>query len=218
MNGSNGAADCTAYIDKLAFFGSNYSPGKLIISASAGGFGNTNWYFDYYGGTDPFSNYADEAAAAVTNAIPDANVIGSSGLGAYAIPNFTRSATNVAGYFTGGWDGGTGDPSLFIDGTVRFFGNSGWYIMSTVDSFNGQRVTFQAGFLTWFAQGAFQGTSYSNTPAGGVIHLDEPYAAVEDHGVYFGGWAAGRLFALSAWDSILGKKECGVVGDPFITK
>ena len=37
MNGTNGALDCTNYINKLVNFGSNYSPGKLIISANAGG-------------------------------------------------------------------------------------------------------------------------------------------------------------------------------------
>ena len=38
--------NCTNYINKLATFGNTYSPGKVIISARAGGYGNANWYFD----------------------------------------------------------------------------------------------------------------------------------------------------------------------------
>ena len=52
MNGTN---DCIAYIDKLKSFASN-SPGKLNISASAGGYGNTNYYFD-----DTEINYGGDA-------------------------------------------------------------------------------------------------------------------------------------------------------------
>ena len=46
MNGVNGTNDCIAYINKLVSIGTNYSPGKLVISVSAGGYGNTNYYFD----------------------------------------------------------------------------------------------------------------------------------------------------------------------------
>ena len=46
MNGVGGTNDCIAYINKLVSFGSNYSPGQLIISASVGGYSNSNWYFD----------------------------------------------------------------------------------------------------------------------------------------------------------------------------
>jgi len=38
--------DCIAYINKLASFGSNYAAGKLFISASARGYGNTNFVLD----------------------------------------------------------------------------------------------------------------------------------------------------------------------------
>ena len=38
--------DCIAYINKLGQFGTNYSPGKLIISASSGGYENTNYLVD----------------------------------------------------------------------------------------------------------------------------------------------------------------------------
>src|SRR5207302_5308151 len=37
---------CRAYIDKVTFIGTNYSPGKLLIGGYAGSYGNTNYYFD----------------------------------------------------------------------------------------------------------------------------------------------------------------------------
>src|SRR5262249_2610061 len=43
MDGTN---DCRAYIDKLASIGSAYSPGQVVLSANAGGYGNTNYCFD----------------------------------------------------------------------------------------------------------------------------------------------------------------------------
>ena len=113
-------------------------------------------------------------------------------------------ATNVGGYFTPGWDGG-GDTNKFVDGYIRFFGYSRWYIMGTVDSFSGQRDESpefpQADFLTWFASNSLGGTNYSNTPVGGVTYVDEPYAGAWSKPVYYGDWAAGRTFAISAWQS-----------------
>jgi alpha-tubulin suppressor-like RCC1 family protein len=220
MNGTNGAADCTAYIDKLAWFGSNYCPGKLILSASAGGCGNTNWYFDHAIGNPPA--YLPEYG--VTNADPSASIIDPGANG-----QLNALATNVAGYYTAGWDDGAGDTIMFIDGTVRFFGQSGWYIMATGDSYSGQRddqgtdSTHQVGFLEWFTTNAFCGTNYSNTPVGGVTYVEEPSSAWVLHAVYYGDWAAGKNFAICAWEAGGGLNDAAapqmqVVGDPLVRK
>ncbi len=68
MNGTN---DCRAYIDKLRHFGTNYSPGKLIISASANGYGNTNYVADDVHHED--YGLADEVTRA-TNGLVSAGV------------------------------------------------------------------------------------------------------------------------------------------------
>ena len=234
MNGTNGAADCTNYINKLANFGSNYSPGQLMISARKGNYTNTNWYFDYAG--DPiyqYGPYATNAQYGVTNVNPTANVIGTSGTNQYGQGNFTAQATNVAGYYTGGWDGGTGqhgtnDGYCFVDGSVRFFGQSGWYIMSTIDSYNGTRASTQAGFLTWFSTNSLGGTNYSNTPVGAVTTVDEPgLTGKPNSAAYYGDWAAGKSFAMAAWDAesqipsgegsfVSGGWYFQSVGDPFV--
>jgi len=46
MNGFGTISNCLGYITKLAQIATNYSPGKLLISASAGGYNNTNYILD----------------------------------------------------------------------------------------------------------------------------------------------------------------------------
>ena len=178
---------------------SNNPPGALFISATAHGYYNTNWYFDYLG--DPgyaYYYYASNAQYGVTNVNPTANVIGTSGTNSYGEEISTSHATNVAAYYTGGWDAATGghgtnDGYCFVDGSVQFFSNSDWYIMSTIQSFDGQRVTFQANYLTCFATNAFGGTNYSNTPIGAVTTVNEPTIGGKvSASTYYGGWAAGK--------------------------
>jgi alpha-tubulin suppressor-like RCC1 family protein len=223
MSGTGGTNDCIAYINKLTnMAGTNQS---LFISASAGGYtNNTNWYFDSAGSTGSFYQYADGAEEGVTNVNPEASVIGS------AYPSISAYATNVAGYYTCGSDCPPADTNMFVDGTVQFFGQSQWYIMSTIDSYSGERISGQAGFLTWFASNSFSlgGTNYSNTPVGAVSYVDEPFypAGHVDPSVYYGGWAEGQTFAISAWSAqaqafggpawqVL---EFQAIGDPFVRK
>jgi hypothetical protein len=148
-------------------------------------------------------------------------------LGYDDVPIFTQQATNVAGYFTGGEDAG-GDVTLFVDGKVSFYGQSGWYIMSTIDSYSGQRQDqagdglAQACFLTWFSTNSFGGTNYSNTPVGGITYVDEPGDdQLLDRSSYYGSWAAGKDFAISAW-SYRPQNAALImfqaVGDPFVRK
>jgi alpha-tubulin suppressor-like RCC1 family protein len=216
MNGVGGTNDCIAYINKLVSFGSNYSPGQLVISASAGSYSNSIWYFD----EQAYSYYGANAAEGVTNAKPTATIVAPTA-------TYTSQATNVAGYFTAGWDGGLGTGpgrtnSFATNGQVLFFGNSSWYIMTTIDSFDGQRSTFQASFLTWFASNAFGGTNYSNTPVGAVSTVDEPGVTGKPSPYYYyGSWASGKPFGISAWwGQSVGFGTPGIrfqaTGDPFV--
>ena len=116
---------------------------------------------------------------------------------------------------------------MFVNSNrVSFFGNSGWYIMSTVDSYSGQRNTGQAGFLSWFSTNSFGGTNYSNTPVGAVSYVDEPFypGGQVDPTIYYGYWAAGNNFAFSAWAAAAGTGvwapaiKLQAIGDPFVRK
>lgn len=224
MNGSSGTNDCIAYINKLATFGSNYSPGQLIISASGGGYNpNPIWYFDK--GT--YSFYGEAAAYGVSNAFPTPTIIAPTGILSNNIGNYTSQGTNVIGYFTPGcdnWPESLWDSNMFVDGTIRFYGQSGWYIMTTIDSFNGMRQTGQASFLTWFVTNAFSGTNYSNTPVGAVSTVDEPgLSGKPSPYIYYYSWAAGKTFGIAAWwAQYVTFGSPGIrfqaTGDPFVRK
>jgi len=227
MNGTDGTNDCIAYINKLASIGSNYSPGQLIISASAGGYGNTNWYFD-----DTECCYAADApgmtaeqaliqAGVSSNSIFYTNVYPDCG----SLTCHITTATNVAGYLCWGGHSSLG-PSYATNESIQCFGQSTWYVMQTIESFNGQRnpCCGLGNFLSWFASNAFGGTNYSNTPVGAVCNVDEPYLLGNNNSaLYFGEWAAERIFAYCGWNSFTIENQnyshcLQVVGDPFTTK
>ena len=223
FNSSDGTNDCIAYINKLTNMASSNPPGTLFISAWASGYKNTNWYFDDANAPYPSYPYGQDAEQGV-----ESNGVSSLSITYTSVTNLTHitSGTNVAGYFTWGWDGGLGSyyDSFATNGQIRFSGNSGWYIMCTGQSFDGQRITFQGNYLTWFLSNSFAGTDYANTPVGAVTTVNEPgINGKPSTFVYYGEWAAGKSFAISAWAAqVQGNGEPGLyfqaVGDPFVKK
>jgi hypothetical protein len=211
--------DCIDYINKLAVFGTN---GQLFISASAGGYGNTNYYFDdnrdhnLYG-TGP--SRGNQAKNGVLSANPLASVTYVTN---YLSPHITN-AVNVAGYMSWGhhssWD--IGLPWEYAtNGAVKFTGNSRWYLIQTIESVNGFRdnsSSLQGFFLQWFSMTGFGGTNYSNTPIGAVTHVDEPGGGLNDSAIYFGLWEHGIVFASCAWNSRR-TPYFQAVGDPFVRR
>jgi len=203
---------CKAYIDKVEFFGTNYSFGKVMISASSGGYGNDRYYFD--DALRVYSNrtFGRNARDGVLQQGVASNLV-------LYVDGATHisAATNVAGYLTWGDNGGQGG-NYANDGSVSFSGASGWYVIQTIESYNGQRVTSQGNFIDWFSYNAFGGTNYENTPAGAVTHVQEPFTiGISDSSGYFGLWAAGKNFAICAWNS---RKAVAfqAVGDPLLTR
>jgi hypothetical protein len=222
MNGTN---DCIAYINKLAFIGTNYSPGKIIISASAGNYGNTNYYFDNTGNISITPNVSglNASNAVIQAGASPASVAYTSVI--YTPPSFDPSlqyhitnGVNVAGYLSDGSHSFLGT-NFATNGYVQWSGNSSWWIIDTVESFNGQRYRInQSNFTQWFSQNAFGGASYSNTPIGAVSHTDEPGGTgVSDVSIYFGLWASGKDFGICAWNCRL-TQYFQAVGDPLVTK
>ena len=199
MDGTN---DCRAYIDKLAHFGSNYSPGQLVISARRGGYGNTNYYFDDtrlgYDSPAPAGGFLAKTGV-VEGGVPETSVVYSNALD-YGFQNHILLATNVSGYLCWGTHSTLG-PKYLIPTTnstslVRFFDNSGWYLIETVESNNGFRGDVGHGnFLHWYSEESFGGTDFENTPIGAVTHTDEPFLfGINDPGVFFGFWVRGKRF------------------------
>lgn len=128
------------------------------------------------------------------------------------------AAMNVAGYICCGAYSALG--GLYpTDGNIKWSGHSRWWIIETVESFNGTRGGYgQGNFIQWFSSNAFGGTNYSNTPIGAVSHTEEPeLLGIENSPAYFGLWAAGKNFAICAWTSRNTPFFQAVV-DPFVTR
>jgi Ni,Fe-hydrogenase III small subunit len=116
---------CKVYIDKLNAFSTQYCPNKLMISASAGGYNNQNYYFE---------NLQSIADSLLSIGVSATNVISIVSTNYQHLP----SKTNVAGYASWGYNGGLGW-DYATNGVVVFRGNSSWYLIKTIESFNGQQ-------------------------------------------------------------------------------
>ena len=97
--------------------------------------------------------------------------------------------------------------------------HSSWWIIETIEPFNGQRTDPRQGtFIKWFSPSAFGGTNYSNTPVGAVTHVEEPgLGGINSVSTYFSLWAGGRKFGASAWRS-RETRQFQAIGDPLITR
>jgi hypothetical protein len=216
MNGTN---DCIAYINKLKFIATNYSPGTLIISASAGGYGNAHYYFDNTGGEGEIPVYSGLLASnAVVQAGASPTAVTYTNVTDNGLADHLTNGVNVAGYLCEG-EHSTLGPDFATNESVQWSGDSGWWIIETVESFNGQRYRLsQSNFTEWFSGGAFGGITYSNTPVGAVSHTDEPGSGYVNYAAsYFGLWASGMNFGMCAWCS-RNTWWFQAVGDPLVTK
>jgi alpha-tubulin suppressor-like RCC1 family protein len=215
MNGAGGTNDCIAYINKLAFFGSNYSPGQVILSASAGGYGNTNWYLDNSDSEGAYPGFPlalDAMEGVESNGISPTEIFYEPKTNVAPITN----CLNPAAYFSWACNGPFGTNWNYPTNELTFSGTAtGWCLFYTTESYNGERdQTFQGNFLRWFSSNAFGGTNYSNTPVDAPSHVDEPTAASENTTLLYGLWAAGKPFGITAWNAWQTSK-CQAVGDPL---
>ncbi len=144
---------------------------------------------------------------------------------------FITSGSNVAFFGTLGVWGRRG-ADYAIDGSVEWGENADWWLMMSVESYNGQseparrqgaeeHVFYspmnQGNFVDWFSPGAFGGTDYSRTPVGAVSHVEEPRLAGVNNWGYLAMWHDGFTFAEAAWLS----RHTGffmALGDPLVAR
>jgi len=224
-NATKRTEDCIAYIDKLARLGVPVSPGSPVLSASAGGYHNTQYILDGVRGKG-YANFGSVVAGAT-------NELGAGGVSPGAIQfydgvisNYDMSAhcllaTNLAGYVSWGVHGYVSAHHM-INGSITWSGNSGWYLMQTIESYNGEQIWLpgaQGTFTFWFSPTAFGGKDYANTPAGAVSSVEEPsLGGKNNNAVYFGLWARGKVFGICAWASAGYGNFCQATGDPLICR
>lgn len=219
-------ADAQAYIDKIKDIYDGMAVPNIIVSASENNQGGDSYYLDDSDRIHSFSKPGNDARLAILEENPSANITYS---GDPADTNPTpdqndniTSASNVSGYSTWGRNADLGG-NYANDGTVTFTGNSNWYIIRTIESFNGRRSTFQENIQGWFASNAFGGTSYANTPVFAVSHTEEPFLSGVNDGEFFGMWEAedtsGPAFLAieAAWSS-RNTPYFQCLGDPLVKR
>ena len=134
------------------------------------------------------------------------------------ISHLTNGA-NIAGYISWGAHSSLSNNYAISANTnaVIWSGNSGWWAIQTVESYNGQRFKTDMGtFVQWYSSNAFGGIDYSNTPVGAISNVGEEGIGYNAY-VYFGLWSGGKNFGICAWNSHFDIYP-QAVGDPLVTK
>ncbi len=216
----DGTNACRAYIDKLEYFGNNYSPGKLIISPNRSGYGNTNYYFDGTradgGGSDTIAAVAREAVlnlGVATNSVVFKKVFPDPGLFGHI-----TNGSNLSGYVCWGYHSTLG-PHYAVSNIVTFSGDSEWFVVMTGESVNGIRgYTGEGRFFDWFSENAFGQTAFHATAVGGLSQTSEPLQfGLPSTAILFTDWHRGKRFGNTAWRARQ-TPYFQVTGDPLITR
>jgi hypothetical protein len=209
-----------AYIDKLHEMASQMANPGLVISAQNAAQGGSSYYFDDSGRIYPQYIPGSLASQAVLRANPTASVN-------YQASSHVLGLANVSGFLSWGTHGGlpvgVNDSVYGYNPTygMRFDGKSNWFLMETIESWNGVANSGQGNFALWFSARAFASSMnhvpYSSTPVGAVTHVEEPTIAGVNGPNYFALWEQGYLFIEAAWAS-RNTPYFMAVGDPLITK
>jgi hypothetical protein len=203
----------------LEFFGTNYSPGKLIISGNAGGYGNTNYYFDGTRSIPLGDNMAGPAKDAVLQAgAPTNSVIFNSAVSDLGLSSHITNCTNVAGYVSWGYHSSL-TPFYAVSNIVQFQGSSQWFIVATGESANGLRYfTGEGHYVDWFSENAFGQHAFGATAVGAVSQVDEPHqSGLANTTILFRDWHLRRRFGNSAWRAAR-TQYFQAIGDPLTTR
>lgn len=205
--------DTKAYTDKLKNMYDRMAHKSLKISATDAGVGGTTYYLED-AREDSHSAEAisrkkaleDISTSATIRYVPD---------GQWTPP--VTEVEDVLGFMTWGMHAGRGQ-NYATDRQFVFSGNSNWYIIDTLESYNGMRNNgSQSRYIDWFLSNSFGGTNYSATPAGAVVSVAEPYLVGKNSPKFFTCWDQGGLFADCAWQSKRSKMTMAV-GDPWVVK
>jgi hypothetical protein len=185
-------SDCTGYINKI-------SQGQTGIYLTGNGL-NTGYYVEdvnaLYGST--FPTWASGRYITALNQENGTFKVFYSGYHG----NYITTGVNLAGFVSWMANGGRSylDP---LNGNLKWGGNNNWYIMTTVESFNGMAspLSPQSTYLEWFQANAFGGSSYSNIPVGAVGQVWEPGLGGVANSGFLSLWQRGWPFIECAWQS-----------------
>ncbi len=209
------------YVDKIKSLYGLMPIKAMLVSARNTSFYGTTYYLSDARKDGADSGLVKERMDALKAANPDASI----SYHAHATTPHT-TASDVAGFISwgiyeykdgrgvGGWNG-----DYPINGTITFSGKSDWYLIQTIESFNGLWLAagHQGNFIKWFSANAFGGSNYGNTPAAAVTHVIEPSTSGVNSPYLFTCWETGKPFAYCAGKS---RQTEGfqAVGDPWVAR
>lgn len=220
-----------AYIDKIQSAYQRTGADHVVVSGSQAGIGGDIYYISDFGldrvfkDKEKYENLANGESIKkdILAVNADAEVL-YRGL-KHPKEHFGYGANDVVedprGYYSWGKNGYMRTDWVY---DIRFGERSTWYLILTVESFNGllfhgtRTHRYQSHYPQWFSENAFKGDGYANTPVGGVAHITEPgRGGVNDAGSYFSHWEQGAMFIECAWAS---KRTSGMIaiGDPWVRK
>jgi hypothetical protein len=206
-------AASAAYIDKLAAMatveGALESDGATI-SASAGGYAADMWILDDTR-KDNYTAYPQMPA------IRDRLLAAGIAEGKINYQDGTRvsTAANVTAWRS--WGVHTPLTNGWPINDVTLSGSSGWYLLTTIESYNGQYASSHGDPTEFFAANAFGGTDYSNTPVFFYGHTQEPYLGGIATAAYEELWARGYLAIECAWKAAMNSPILPL-GDPLVRR
>lgn len=201
------------YIDKLKTVHDAMKNPSIVISASNADLAGTKYYFEDINRFGEGSKLIAQKAASKLKDLNGNTIVD------YRSPNqngFGPEIEDVAGLITWGVNGSRG-AGYAKDGNLRFTGKSDWFLIQTVESFNGMRDTTHGNYISWFSKNAFGGSDYDKTPAAAIAHVDEPGVNGLNTSYYFPCWNQGNLFIDCAWFS-RASPMMEAIGDPWIRK
>jgi hypothetical protein len=208
-----------AYIQKIKTMYEAMPSPNIIVSADSAGLGGSTYFFDEvrnpgYSAIFQIAKSNSDLASASYSNVPLARRVYISGV-AGTNPHVARGG-DVLGYESWGVNGGM--PSTYPnDRTVVFTGKSNWYLVKTVESWNGIIASGQGNFEQWFSSTTGGGWHYARTPVGMACHTDEPFVSGIEGSMYMCNWEAGLLFSECAWSSRR-TKFFMAVGDPLVKR
>jgi hypothetical protein len=208
-----------AYIQKIKTMYEAMPSPDVVVSANSAGLGGSNYLLEEvrnkaYGSAFPVAkDQSDLANRSYSNVPLDRRlyIFGIAGVN----PHLAGGA-DVTGYESWGVNGGMSS-TYPNDRSIFFTGKSNWYLVKTIESYNGIVGSNHGNFEQWFVPTTAGGWQYSRTPIGMACHTDEPSLGGVEGSMYMCNWEAGLLFSECAWSSRR-TKYFMAVGDPLVKR
>ena len=177
----------------------------VTISGTDAGVSGSKYIFDDSSALYPnrFASFAAALAAELeANGVPPdqiQNYIIYRAKEQYSPIRTAANPTAYAGWGVLNWYWTPPDPDWANNGNVTFTGKASWWVGMTNESYNGVYGSYMGDPTDFFADNAFGGANYSNTPICFTVHTAESTLGGCENSSYFDRWARGWSSLEAAW-------------------